>query len=94
MLTIFKFQLQVTDTQVLTVPAGATPICVQTQNGEPCIWMKVLNEEAHRKMVIFIHGTGHQITSPSAKYLDTFQMREGALVFHVFWEWVNEDPTP
>ena len=87
MVTVWKYPLEITDYQALSVPRGALPLCVQTQSDRPRLWMRLNPSAPQKQMDIFIHGTGHELESPSAKYLGTFQMGEEELVFHVFWEW-------
>lgn len=87
--TIWKYPLKITDTQVVTMPKGAEILSAQMQGDGLCVWAKVDSGEPSEDVMFFVHGTGHGLTSPEAKYLDTFQMRGGTLVFHVFYK-----PTP
>ncbi len=84
-LTVWKYQLQTTDIQDVLMPQGADILCVQTQGQEPCLWALV-NPDAEKGMRrIYIVGTGHPtgyLTGLS--YIGTYQLRGGALVFHVF----------
>ena len=85
--TIWKFPLKVTDGQNISMPIGAEILTVQAQNGEPCIWALV-DPKADTEIRFFeIFGTGHPIFSDagvSRKYISTFQLRGGNLIFHVF----------
>lgn len=86
-MTIWKFPLVVTDAQSIDAPSGAVPLSVQIQNGEPCIWMlcdPLATKTRHR---IFIHGTGHRLPDESTaeRFVGTFQMLGGQLVFHCFY---------
>ena len=89
-MTIWKFELIVADTQTISMPEEARILTVQTQNGSPCIWAMV---EENFDMVlrhIRIAGTGHPLPNGydeiMGKYIGTFQLREGSLIFHVFDE--------
>jgi hypothetical protein len=88
MKSIWKFGLSVTDLQVVSMPLGSEILCVQTQNGQPQLWAMVDPKAefvSHRQIAIF--GTGHSIPDePVAlrKYIGTFQMHDGGLVFHAF----------
>jgi hypothetical protein len=81
---IFKYSLEVTDVQDVSLPSGAEVLCVQTQYGVPCVWAKVDPKapEAYRRF--FIYGTGHPVRDAAMKYVGTFQLNGGDLVFHVF----------
>lgn len=82
--TIYKFPLQIDDAQNVTMPQGAEPLCVQLQDGMPCLWATVDPKAAQVQRRIFIRGTGHPLTGSEGRYIGTFQMRGGALVFHAF----------
>lgn len=82
---IWKFPLQVVDCQRITAPRGIKPLCVQMQNGIPCLWAVVDQRKDTVEHEVWIHGTGHDV-SPAVvdHYVGTFQMMNGAVVFHVF----------
>jgi hypothetical protein len=61
------------------------------QHGQPCIWARVVVDKDHplRERWFRVAGTGHPLegTMPSdhdGDYVGTFQLSDGALVFHVF----------
>ena len=83
-MTIRKFPLEITDEQTITVPLVNCPLCVQVQYDEPCLWMAVDPEAKSVSVKVMIFGTGHEGVSGDMDYIGTFQMRGGALVFHVF----------
>ena len=84
MRTIWKFPVELKDTFVVQVPAGATVLSVQMQQGRAMLWMLV-NPEAPRSEAIFaVHGTGHPVPDDGRRFLGTFQVPEHHLVFHVF----------
>lgn len=83
---IWKFLLG-GSTTILLLPEDAQILTVQMQRDFPCLWALVtpdlLNGRKHRTFVVY--GTGHNIlNSEYLKYIGTYQMHEGALVFHVF----------
>ncbi len=85
-MTIWKKELQIADVQYLDVPAGARLLTVQTQNGSPCAWFFCdpdarMIENGRR---VSMYGTGHPMPSVIGKYLGTFQLADGTLVFHAF----------
>lgn len=81
---IWKWTLEVTDAQSLKVPQDAQLLDVQVQGEMPQLW--ALCDESKPKVDrhIAIYGTGKPIPNQPGKYIATFQMRGGALVFHVF----------
>lgn len=84
MTTIYKYKIEATDRQVLKMPKYAELLCVQIQDGEPHLWAKVDTDNELTDVEIHVYGTGHEITESNLYYIGTFQLRQGALVFHVF----------
>lgn len=82
---IWKFQLQLDDTQVITMPYAAKILCVQMQYGVPCLWVLCNMDDGKSDRTIDIFGTGHSITDLFTRtYIGTVQQMDGALVWHVF----------
>jgi len=82
---VFKYPLPVLDDYVrVDMPRGAELLCVQMQHGTPCVWALVDPTVALMTRVLRIAGTGHPIERDVGRYVGTFQMHGGALVFHVF----------
>lgn len=86
MKTIFKYQLKVTDAQLLFLPKGAEILTVQVQNNIPCLWALIdPNEIAKEQHYIETYGTGTPINIEAEKrYIATYQLAGGMLVWHVF----------
>lgn len=86
--TIYKYPLAVTDFQEVLLPIGAEILTVQTQRETACMWALVNPSETQKEArSIEIFGTGHPIgydMGISRKYISTFQMHSGQLVFHAF----------
>lgn len=82
--TIWKYELEVVGSQEIKLPTGFEVLSVQVQNGIPCLWVRVDALRPTHKTEIIIHGTGHPVPDTTGKYLGTFQMNGGALVWHVF----------
>ena len=82
---IWKFPLNVTDLQSHPIPEGAQLLAVQTQDDMPQLWALV-DEKApivHRNFATY--GTGNPMPDGDpGVYVGTYQIRGGALVFHVF----------
>lgn len=82
---IWKWPIEITDYQTIKVPAGTRLLTVQVQRGTPCIWGlcdERMGLQEHRR--IGVYGTGNPMPDDPGKYLGTFQVHEGAPVFHVF----------
>lgn len=89
--TIWKFELEVTDNQFISIPKNAEILSIQTQNNSPCIWAFVDPKEEKEERCFEMFGTGSEIHGDMGiyrKFIGTFQINEGSLVFHVF-EWIN-----
>ena len=81
---IWKFPLEVNDAVLVEMPFGAKVLTVQVQNGIPCLWALVEPRNTPDGSTKFrIVGTGHYFDG-KGEYIDTFQLMDGALVFHVF----------
>lgn len=81
---IWKFELAVTDQQTLMMPEGAKLLSVQMQGDACCLWALCDEEMAPEPRHIAIYGTGNPLPDQPGKYIATFQMHGGALVFHAF----------
>lgn len=89
MKTVYKYDLPMPgtsdDTFAIVLPAGARPLTVQLQDGEPKLWAIVNPKNEDRPFTIRVAGTGHPLDSTSGHaYLGTVQMAGGSLVFHYF----------
>lgn len=82
---IWKYKLEITDIQEIETPAGGEILTAQLQGDELQLWVMV-NENSMYKTTrkIAIYGTGNPVPEPYGKYISTFQLHDGALVFHVF----------
>jgi hypothetical protein len=84
---IWKYPLEVRDSNVIKMPEGAKILCVQTQNNIPCIWAIVDAEESLENRFFRIVGTGQFLQKEYLdykEYIGTFQLDNGLLVFHLF----------
>lgn len=83
--TIYKYPLTITDVNRIELPKGAKILCIQTQNDNPYLWALVDKYESEKEThFIETLGTGHPINEGERQYIGTYQLRNGALVFHVF----------
>lgn len=84
-LTIYKYSIEVTDVQMVSMPIGAEILTVQVQNETPCIWALVDSNAPLENVKIRVHGTGHPVNGEeNLEYIGTFQLLGGRLVFHTF----------
>ena len=84
MKAIHKHNLLTIDRQCVMLPANAEVLTVQTQNGEPCLWvMADINQPLEQK-AIAIYATGQDLPSSAGKYIGTYMMAGDSLGFHVF----------
>jgi hypothetical protein len=85
MKTIYKYAIKVDDTQTIRMPKGAQILSVQCQEEQPCIWAVIDTECSNGYRQFGLVGTGHPCERlEGGKYVGTFQLRQGALVFHLF----------
>ena len=82
-MSIFKYQVQITDYFAIDMPLGAKILTVQTQNGHPFIWALVNPEKPDEERRYFrVYGTGRPFYG--GKYIGTFQTPP--FVWHLFEE--------
>lgn len=83
---IWKYELSPFN-KAVEMPRGAKILTVQTQNGPPFIWALVIPENDKETRFFEIIGTGKNIPTQIGvefKYINTFQLEGGSLVYHVF----------
>ena len=84
MKTIWKFKLEAQTIQRISMPQGAEILTVQEQGGVPHLWAICDSESPLVDRHFLMYGTGHRIDIAFDKYIGTFQLMNGKLVFHVF----------
>ena len=83
MLTIHKFQLEITFHQIIEVREGAKILHADNQNGMLCIWVMLDTNAPTVQKRFRIYGTGHSIpTDLNLTHIGSVLM--GAFVWHVF----------
>jgi hypothetical protein len=80
---IWKYAFDATDSFELTMPKGALVLSVQVQRDTPCLWALVDYTTETEVRRFRIAGTGHPIDF-DGKFIGTFQLDHGSLVFHLF----------
>ena len=89
MKTIFKYDLQIVDEQVIAMPERASILTAQVQSGNAKLWAFVDTEKPKRTRKIRVIGTGHPIEEDDMtklRYISTIQLMLGRLVYHVYEE--------
>lgn len=83
---IYKYTLNNTDEQTLELPFGAKILDVQVQNCTVCMWCLVTETNSPNKREFVLYGTGRKIREDmdQLEYVATYQLAQGALVFHLF----------
>jgi hypothetical protein len=85
MKTIYKYQLSITDIQSIKMPQGAEILSIQCQDNSPCVWALVDTDNLKEDRSFLMYGTGNPVDENyKKKYIGTFMMYSGSLVFHCF----------
>lgn len=80
--TIYKYELELTDTQALSLPADAEILTIQQQGPSIFAWVKLDNQKPERDRTIVVCGTGSPLKQPYMRYITTIQV--GIMVWHFF----------
>jgi hypothetical protein len=83
--TIYKYPIEITDKQTVSMPIGAQVLSAQMQGTQLCIWalVEVGNINCDRRVRVF--GTGNTVKlDGNWKFVDSVQER--IFVWHVFVE--------
>jgi len=83
-MTIWKFPIIITDAVAVKMPAGAQVLSVQVQKEVVCLWAIVNPDNPMEDRRFRIYGTGNPCFSPANRFVGTFQIYGGELVFHLF----------
>lgn len=85
MLTIYKYKIPLGDSFAIEMPQGARALSIQIQRGVPQLWALVDNTAPKVMEQFELRGTGHDCAGlEKAQHVGSFQLDDGALVFHVF----------
>ncbi len=85
MTKVYKFPLEISDEQKVSMPEGAKVLTVQVHKGWPCLWAECNPDKEPVFRTFLIRGTGHPIDDDIKKeYIGTIQMLDGSIVYHVF----------
>lgn len=82
---IWKFDLPIQDTPIISMPEGAKILSLQVQEGVPRIWALVNPQNDMKSRFFHIIGTGHNFKeSTLGSYVGTFITAGETFVGHVF----------
>jgi hypothetical protein len=87
MKTIYKYPLEITDTQEILIPHDSVILDIQFQNDTLCLWALISDTEetSKDKITVNIVGTGNPASHvDTSRYIGTVQQFGGSLVWHVF----------
>lgn len=80
--TIWKYELEIVDEQVIKVPRGAKFLSVAEQGGKLCLWAEVNPAEAAVGRGVTIVGTGNPLFDGVGSFVGTVVMPP--FVWHVY----------
>lgn len=84
-MTIYKYQIKITDTQKVEMPIDAEILTAQMQGDALCLWAKVEEGNTIEERTINVFGTGRQMSDGvDRRYIGTTQTHGGALIWHIF----------
>lgn len=90
-MTIYKYKIELGCD--VAMPQGARILAIQSQHGIPVLWALVdeSKQVEHRRFACY--PTGGELPLNPGKYVGTFQMLAGNLVYHCFevTEFANSD---
>ncbi|WP_271006562.1 hypothetical protein [Listeria seeligeri] len=83
---IYKYSLEVKDSQIINVPANSTAISIKSQNEIPVLYALVDEECKDQGQIrIECRGTGHKLDGKEPiEIIETLLFRKGNLVLHFF----------
>lgn len=84
MLTVRKFEIEVTDFPVVMMPKYAEVLYAREQGDKMYVWARVESENELVPYRFRMAGTGHPLGEPCGKYIGSAHLHGGRLVFHVF----------
>ena len=86
MKTIWKYDLETTDYQTLSIPLPAKILSVSNQGMQIVLYAEVNTESRlMRDVAVWMHGTGHERKAlDTAEFIGTVKLMNGTLMFHVY----------
>ena len=86
MMNVYKYDFRINDYTSVNIPVGSKILKIDGQYNIPQLWALVDPTNDLEKREFRVAGTGHPISElpDEIEFIDTFQMHDGSLVFHVF----------
>jgi len=81
---VFKYQLKFEDYIQIEVPNDYKILSASIQHGIPCIWILVDPNNISVTLNLRMAGTGHPISDEIVRFIDTIELDNGSLIFHIF----------
>lgn len=81
---IYKYPVTIDDVFDVEMPRGAQVLSVDVQGGRPQMWARVDPSAPVEQRRFQLRGTGHPLNGNEGRFVGTFQMHGGSLVFHLF----------
>ncbi len=87
-MVIWKYPLEMVNKQTLNLPSSAQILTVQVQDKTPQLWTLCEGVPGYptTERTILMYGTGWFVPNNANRYIATFQLEGGRLVFQVFEE--------
>lgn len=83
MKTIYKYPIEIIDSQVIEMPINAEVIHAGLDpQGAPCVWATVRPDNKSEPVAVFVVGTGNPIPERARQHVGSFN--QGPFVWHVF----------
>jgi len=82
---VWKYELEVKDSQVLSIPDKAKMLTVQSINNRPNLFALVNPLADTVDRIVRVYGTGDTVDS-GGKYIGTVQEDKGLFTYHIFEE--------
>ncbi len=87
MKTIWKYELSIDAKNHLNIPEDGKILHLKLQNGIPCLWILVEQENLFEERKFLFYGTGMTISKiEELTYIGSVLIQDETLVFHLFEE--------
>ena len=81
---IWKFPINSIGVNKIMMPMDAVILTLQTQGNMPCMWALCDPSKTEVERTFEPFSTGETFNPSNMSYIGTFQIHNGALVFHLF----------
>ncbi len=82
---VYKYPLGIKSSASIVMLKNTEILKLDLQNNQPCIWAIVdINQTEMKARTFRTYGTGQALEAHPGEYIDSYQVDDGKLVFHVF----------